>query len=91
VLFSLSLLLSCIAVHASDPAAAPAQPAPDVLIFTNGDQLTGKLVHSTGDTVTFHSDMAGDLNVSWSKVKELRSQRQFVAGQRCSLKLAYCP
>lgn len=40
--------------------------------------MTGKLLHSTGDTVTFHSDMAGDINVSWSKVKELRSERQFV-------------
>jgi hypothetical protein len=57
----------------------PKETAPeDVLVFVNGDQMTGKLMHSTGDQVTFHSDMAGDITVSWSKVKELRSQRQFV-------------
>jgi hypothetical protein len=77
LLFFVSLLF-CSFASASDAAPAPAKPAPDVLIFTNGDQLTGKLMHSTGDTVTFHSDMAGDINVSWSKVKELRSGRQFV-------------
>lgn len=53
-------------------------PDPDRLIFVNGDQLTGKLTHSTGDSVSFHSDMAGDITVPWSKVKELRSNRQFV-------------
>lgn len=53
-------------------------PDPDLLIFVNGDQLTGKLTHSTGDSVSFHSDMAGDITVPWSKVKELRSNRQFV-------------
>lgn len=78
-LFFFFTILFCTIASASDPAPSAAKPpAPDVLIFTNGDQLTGKLMHSTGDTVTFHSDMAGDINVSWSKVKELRSGRQFV-------------
>jgi hypothetical protein len=57
---------------------AHAATAPDRLVFTNGDQLTGKLLHSSGSNLTFHSDMAGDITVSWSKVKELRSDRQFV-------------
>jgi len=79
-LLLVALFLSCVSSHASEPEepSKPPQPAPDVLIFVNGDQMTGKLMHSTGDTVTFHSDMAGDLTVSWAKVKELRSQRQFV-------------
>jgi hypothetical protein len=50
---------------------APAPP-PDVLIFTNGDQLTGKLVRGLGGNITFHSDMAGDITVSIDKVKGLR-------------------
>ncbi|HEY0161107.1 MAG TPA: DUF481 domain-containing protein [Edaphobacter sp.] len=74
-----AFLLSGTTSRASEPApSTPEQPAPDVLVFINGDQMTGKLMHSTGDTVTFHTDMAGDLTVSWSKVKELRSQRKFV-------------
>ena len=56
---------------------APAPPAPDTLIFTNGDQLTGKLVRATGGTVTFHSDMAGDLDIPVAKIKELRSSGSF--------------
>lgn len=62
--------------RAEDP---PKKAVPeDVLVFVNGDQVTGRLMHSTGDKVTFHSDMAGDITVSWSKVKELRSERKFV-------------
>lgn len=64
--------------YGSDADAATENSPGDVLVFTNGDQLTGKLMHSTGTSVTFRSDMAGEINVSWSKVKELRSERQFV-------------
>jgi len=78
----LSFLL--FAVVLLSPTTMLAEPAPkttvppDVLVFVNGDQMSGKLMHSTGDKVTFHSDMAGDITVSWSKVKELRSERKFV-------------
>ena len=72
-----ALLLGGIAFSASGGFAAPdpAAPAakPDVLIYNNGDQLTGKFLRSAGNTVTFHSDMAGDVNVGWDKIKELRS------------------
>ena len=52
---------------------------PDVLIFTNGDQLTGKLERATEGNVVFKSDMAGELTVPYSKVKELHSGAEFVA------------
>ena len=52
-------------------------PAPDVLVFTNGDQLTGKLVNAAGGKVTFHSDMAGDVSIEWAKIKEIRSAQKF--------------
>lgn len=57
--------------------AADAPAAPDVLVFTNGDQLTGKLVSSAEGSVTFHSDMAGDLTIDWAKVKEIRTGQKF--------------
>jgi hypothetical protein len=65
-------------------AQAPAKPAapkapPDVLTFTNGDRLTGKLTSASGGNVVFHSDMAGDLTVPFSKVKSLTSGSEFVA------------
>jgi hypothetical protein len=38
---------------------AAAAPPPDVIVFTNGDQLTGKLLRVVDGTVTFHSDIVG--------------------------------
>ena len=66
-------------VVAQDPTS---KPAPDVLIFTNGDQLTGKLIQAIAGTVTFHSDMAGDISVPVDKVKELRSAGSFALLQK---------
>jgi len=51
-----------------------AKPAPDVVIFTNGDQLSGTFVREVDGTVTFHSDIVGDINIGMDKIKELRTQ-----------------
>jgi hypothetical protein len=61
----------------SGGAGTSPQPAPDVLIFTNGDQLTGKLERASGGSVVFKSDMAGELTIAFDKIKELRSGAQF--------------
>jgi hypothetical protein len=53
--------------------AKPTPPAPDVLIFTNGDQLTGHVTGAVGGSLNFKSDMAGALSIPFEKVKELRS------------------
>ena len=37
--------------HAQAAAADAPAAAPDILIFTNGDQLSGKLLRATGDTI----------------------------------------
>jgi hypothetical protein len=58
---------------ASSLFAADDKPQPDVIIFTNGDQLSGKFVRAIGDTVTFHSDIVGDISIEWSKIKELHT------------------
>ena len=82
----LSLLLSFLAfapfAHPQALAApAPAKPAEakptDVLIFANGDRLTGKLDSVTAGNVVFNSDMAGTLTISIDKIKELRSGAEF--------------
>jgi hypothetical protein len=71
VLFALLPLASLRGLAADAPAGT------DVLVFNNGDQLTGKLVSSAGASVTFHSDMAGDLTIDWAKVKEIRTGQKF--------------
>jgi hypothetical protein len=53
--------------------AAAAKPGVDVLIFANGDQLTGTLLSESGGSVVFHGDMSGDLTVDWSKIKSLHT------------------
>jgi hypothetical protein len=67
--------------HAVAQAAAAAAPAPapkkDVLVFTNGDQLSGTLTRIVGDSVAFHSDMAGDITVPLAQVKELHTQGNY--------------
>jgi len=79
-------LFLTLSLHAlSDaPAKAPAKVAEkkdadpkEVLIFKNGDQLTGNLLNSTGTEVKFESEMAGVVTVSLDKIKELKSTRQF--------------
>jgi hypothetical protein len=50
---------------------------PDVLIFVDGEKLIGHLEKSIGDSVTFKSDIAGEVTVDWSKVKEVHSSQKF--------------
>jgi hypothetical protein len=59
--------------------SAAGQPAPDVIVFTNGDQLTGTLERATGDSFVFKSDVVGEVTVSADKIKELRASGKFVA------------
>ena len=54
-----------------------AKPIPDVIIFTNGDQLSGQLVRQTGKSVVFKSDMAGEVKVTVDQIRELRSSGSF--------------
>ncbi len=65
-------------------AQAPAAPAAgtDVIVFTNGDQLTGKLLREVGGSVTFHSDIAGDISVDWDKIKSIKTGQQFAVMQQ---------
>jgi hypothetical protein len=57
--------------------AQQAAPEKDVLIFTNGDQLSGTLERSIGDSVVFKSDMAGEITVPLSQVKDLKTHGAF--------------
>ena len=59
--------------------SAAAKPAPDVIVFTNGDQLTGTLERASGDSFVFKSDVVGEVTVSADKIKELRANGKFVA------------
>jgi hypothetical protein len=65
------MILACVPMFSQTNAAA--KPAPDVLVFANGDQLTGHAESAAGGNLIFKSDMAGELTIPFAKIKELRS------------------
>jgi hypothetical protein len=67
--------IAATSAHSQEKPAA--KPAPDVIVFANGDQLSGTLVRGVGNSIVFKSDMAGEITVSLDKVKELRSSGSF--------------
>ena len=64
------------------PEPAGPKPQPDILVFTNGEKLIGHLERATGATVTFKSDMVGEITVEWSKIKELHSSQKFAVVEK---------
>ena len=75
-----ALLCLALAASAQTPASKPAAPKPepdDVVIFTNGDQLTGTLLRAEGGHVVFASKMAGEISIPMDNIKQLRSGAQF--------------
>ena len=76
--FVLPILLTG-AVSLAQQTQPPSKPDADILVFTNGDQLTGHLERVAGGSVVFKSDMAGEVTISVNKVKELRSGAKFAA------------
>jgi hypothetical protein len=76
VLLSLGTAFFC--TQRGRAQAPAAKPAPDVIVFTNGDQLTGTMERGTGSSIVFKSDAVGEVTVSMDKIKELRSNGSFV-------------
>jgi hypothetical protein len=78
ILIAIAIATLAAASFAQTPAAnlAP-KPPPDIIVFTNGDQLTGSLERAVDGSVVFKSDMAGEITVSMDKIKELRSSGRF--------------
>ena len=56
---------------------AQTKAEPDVIEFMNGDKLVGHFERSSGKSLTFKSDMIGEITVDWSKVKELHTAEKF--------------
>jgi hypothetical protein len=70
-----SLFAFACAGFCQEKAAATIEP--DILILTDGEKLVGHFEKSHGSTITFKSDILGEVNVDWSKVQELHSAAKF--------------
>jgi hypothetical protein len=71
VLFDSALAVS---VHAAKTAPVS---KPDVLIFSYGDRLTGRLERMSDGKVVFKTDAAGTVTVLLDKIKELHTAENF--------------
>jgi Protein of unknown function, DUF481 len=67
---------SALSTASAQSPTAPKPPA-DVVVFSNGDQVTGTLKRGTGNSIVFKSDMAGEITISLDKVKELHTSGTF--------------
>lgn len=54
---------------------AQAKPEPDVIVFADGERLAGQFERSNGTSITFKSDMIGEITVDWTKVREFQSSK----------------
>jgi hypothetical protein len=80
LIFVFTILSHAFAAEA--PAAKkPEKAPPDVIVFTNGDKISGKFLREAGGQVAFHSDVLGDVTVSWDKIQELHTQTKLVVLQ----------
>jgi len=70
-------LCAALVVAARLLSAQGAKPAPDVIVFVDGERLVGHFEQSDGASVKFKSDMVGEITVDWSKVKELHTAGKF--------------
>jgi Protein of unknown function, DUF481 len=67
--------------------AGKSKTAPDVLVFTNGEKLIGQLESAKGDSITFKSEMAGEVTVKWSNIQELHTSQAFaIIGKNVKLR-----
>jgi hypothetical protein len=64
-------------LHGAAQAKPAPNPAPDVLVLSNGDILHGKFVSEVGGKVTFHTESLGDVALTWDKIKELHTAEPF--------------
>lgn len=74
--FAPASLCRAASARPSGAAGAQAQPAgaPDLLVLTNGDRLSGKFIRAVEGKVTFHDEILGDITVPWEKVRELHTE-----------------
>jgi hypothetical protein len=70
----ISLCLATILYAQEKPAP---KSGPDTLVLSDGETLIGHFLHAHGGSVTFKSDALGELNIDWSKIKELHSTQRF--------------
>lgn len=88
IFFLISSLSAVAQPEVPDPSGAhDPKTRHDVVVFKNGDRLTGRLIIVVDGTVTFDSDILGKITLKMKQVKTLHTAKPFVMvrqGQRLS-------
>lgn len=64
------------------PCFAQAAAQPDVLVLVDGEKLIGHLESADATTVLFKSDIAGEVKIDWTKIKDLQTSDKFAVAQK---------
>ena len=75
--FLFVLVYSHVSCAQTSGSARGPDKTPDTIVFGNGERLTGDLVKADAKGVTFKSTEAGEIKVTWDKVRELDSTKPF--------------
>jgi len=75
----LALLLTTSFSGYSQAPSSASKGGADVVILMDGEKLIGHVERASGSSVVFKSDMAGQVTIEWSKIRELRSSQKFAA------------
>jgi hypothetical protein len=79
---ALTILWAVLALCVARAGAQAHKAGTDTITFINGDQLTGKLGKVVYGTVSFHSDVLGDLSIPLTKIKTMHTTEAFAAGSK---------
>jgi Protein of unknown function, DUF481 len=78
-LFACLLVAASIFTASTPLSGYPAPPTQDVVLFKNGDRLSGKLVEATHDGVTFAGAPTGTLSLQWNVIQRISLSQSSLA------------
>ena len=55
--------------------SAQAAPKTDIIIFKNGDKLTGEIKSLKRGRLSFNTDATGTISIEWDKIAHIESQQ----------------
>jgi hypothetical protein len=61
---------------------AQGAPKPDILVLVDGEKLIGHFESANAKTVTFKSDLAGEVKIDWAKIQDLQSSANFAIAKK---------
>ena len=68
-------IMLCLCIFGTLSLPAAAAPKTDIIIFNNGDRLTGEIKSLKRGLLSFNTDATGTISIEWDKVSKLISNQ----------------